>query len=225
MHRNEDFMKRLMMYLKDYKKESILAPLFKLLEAFFELLVPLVMANIIDYGISNRNMGYIGKMGLLLLLLGVVGLASSITAQFFAAKAAVGFSTQLRQALFDHIEDLSFTDIDKAGTSTMITRMTSDVNQVQSGINMTLRLFLRSPIIVFGAMIMAFTIDVKCALIFVVAIPLLSIVVFGQHPAVQKGTGGTRPRHRNDKRKSERCPCHPCIPSGSEGRRAIPGEQ
>ena len=168
-----------MMYLKDYKKESILAPLFKLLEAFFELLVPLVMANIIDYGISNRNMGYIGKMGLLLLLLGVVGLASSITAQFFAAKAAVGFSTKLRQALFDHIEDLSFTDIDKAGTSTMITRMTSDVNQVQSGINMTLRLFLRSPIIVFGAMIMAFTIDVKCALIFVVAIPLLSIVVFG----------------------------------------------
>ncbi len=167
------------MYLKDYKKESILAPLFKLLEAFFELMVPLVMANIIDYGISNRNMGYIGKMGLALLLLGVVGLASSITAQFFAAKAAVGFSTKLRQALFDHIEDLSFTDIDKAGTSTMITRMTSDVNQVQSGINMTLRLFLRSPIIVFGAMIMAFTIDVKCALIFVVAIPLLSIVVFG----------------------------------------------
>ena len=167
------------MYLKDYKKESILAPLFKLLEAFFELMVPLVMANIIDYGISNRNMGYIGKMGLLLLLLGVVGLASSITAQFFAAKAAVGFSTKLRQALFNHIEDLNFTDIDKAGTSTMITRMTSDVNQVQSGINMTLRLFLRSPIIVFGAMIMAFTIDVKCALIFVVAIPLLSIVVFG----------------------------------------------
>lgn len=167
------------MYLKDYKKESILAPLFKLLEAFFELMVPLVMANIIDYGISNRNMGYIGKMGLVLLLLGVVGLASSITAQFFAAKAAVGFSTKLRQALFDHIEDLSFTDIDKSGTSTMITRMTSDVNQVQSGINMTLRLFLRSPIIVFGAMIMAFTIDVKCALIFVVAIPLLSIVVFG----------------------------------------------
>ena len=179
MHRNEDFMKQLMMYLKDYKKESILAPLFKLLEAFFELMVPLVMANIIDYGISNRNMGYIGKMGLLLLLLGVVGLASSITAQFFAAKAAVGFSTKLRQALFNHIEDLSFTDIDKAGTSTMITRMTSDVNQVQSGVNMTLRLFLRSPIIVFGAMIMAFTIDVKCALIFVVAIPLLSVVVFG----------------------------------------------
>ena len=172
-------MKQLIMYLKDYKKESILAPLFKLLEAFFELMVPLVMANIIDHGISNRSMGYIGKMGLLLLLLGIVGLASSITAQFFAAKAAVGFSTKLRQALFNHIEDLSFTDIDKAGTSTMITRMTSDVNQVQSGVNMTLRLFLRSPIIVFGAMIMAFTIDVKCALIFVVAIPLLSVVVFG----------------------------------------------
>ena len=179
VHRNEDLMKRLMMYLKDYKKESILAPLFKLLEAFFELMVPLVMANIIDYGISHQNMGYIGKMGLLLLLLGVVGLASSITAQFFAAKAAVGFSTKLRQALFNHIEDLSFTDIDKAGTSTMITRMTSDVNQVQSGVNMTLRLFLRSPIIVCGAMIMAFTIDVKCALIFVVVIPLLSVVVFG----------------------------------------------
>ena len=201
-------MKRLMMYLKDYKKESILAPLFKLLEAFFELMVPLVMANIIDYGISNRNMGYIGKMGLLLLLLGVVGLASSITAQFFAAKA-------------DHIEDLSFTDIDKAGTSTMITRMTSDVNQVQSGINMTLRLFLRSPIIVFGAMIMAFTIDVKCALIFVVAIPLLSIVVFGIIlSTIQAGSG-----IGHHQREPDRCPCHPCIPSGSEGRRAIPGEQ
>ena len=220
-------MKRLMMYLKDYKKESILAPLFKLLEAFFELMVPLVMANIIDYGISNRNMGYIGKMGLVLLLLGVVGLASSITAQFFAAKAAVGVSTKLRQALFDHIEDLSFTDIDKAGTSTMITRMTSDVNQVQSGINMTLRLFLRSPIIVFGAMIMAFTIDVKCALIFVVAIPLLSIVVFGiiHNPYVQKGAVQAGSGIGHHQRESDRCPCHPCIPSGSEGRRAIPGEQ
>ena len=179
MHRNEDFMKQLMMYLKDYKKESILAPLFKLLEAFFELLVPLVMANIIDYGISNRNMGYIGKMGLLLLLLGVVGLASSITAQFFAAKAAVGFATALRNNLFSHIGTLSYTEIDTIGTSTLITRMTSDINQVQNGINMTLRLLLRSPFVVFGAMIMAFTIDVKCALIFVVAIPLLSVVVFG----------------------------------------------
>ena len=195
-------MKRLMMYLKDYKKESILAPLFKLLEAFFELMVPLVMANIIDYGISNRNMGYIGKMGLLLLLLGVVGLASSITAQFFAAKAAVGVSTKLRQALFDHIEDLSFTDIDKAGTSTMITRMTSDVNQVQSGINMTLRLFLRSPIIVFGIR-----------------------YYFIHNPYVQKGAVQAGSGIGHHQRESDRCPCHSCIPSGSEGRRAIPGEQ
>lgn len=172
-------MKRLMKYLSDYKKESVLAPLFKLLEAFFELLVPLVMANIIDIGIAAKDMGYVTKMGFCLLALAIVGLVSSITAQFFAAKAAVGFSTRLRQALFDHIQGLNFTNIDKAGTSTMITRMTSDINQVQSGVNMVLRLFLRSPIIVFGAMIMAFTIDVKSALIFVVAIPLLAIVVFG----------------------------------------------
>lgn len=172
-------MKRLLIYLKDYKKETVLAPLFKLLEAAFELLVPLVMANIIDRGIADSDMGYIGKMGLCLVALAIVGLVSAITAQFFAAKAAVGFSTKLRQALFDHIQDLNFTNIDKAGTSTMITRMTSDVNQVQSGVNMVLRLFLRSPIIVFGAMIMAFTIDVKSALVFVVAIPLLAVVVFG----------------------------------------------
>lgn len=172
-------MGRLMKYLKDYRKESILAPLFKLLEAFFELLVPLVMANIIDKGIADSDMGYIGRMGACLLALALVGLLSSVTAQFFAAKAAVGFSTKLRQALFDHIQGLNFTNIDKVGTSTMITRMTSDINQVQSGVNMVLRLFLRSPIIVFGAMIMAFTIDVKSALIFVVAIPLLAIVVFG----------------------------------------------
>lgn len=172
-------MKKLLVFLKDYKKESVLAPLFKLLEAFFELFVPLVMASIIDRGISNSDTGYIAKMGLCLLLLAVVGLISSVTAQFFAAKAAVGFSTKLRQALFEHIQGLNFTNIDKAGTSTLITRMTSDINQVQSGVNMVLRLFLRSPIIVFGAMIMAFTIDVKCALIFVVAIPLLALVVFG----------------------------------------------
>lgn len=172
-------MKRLLKYLSDYKKETVLAPLFKLLEAGFELLVPLVMANIIDRGIADADMGYIGKMGACLLALAVVGLAASITAQFFAAKAAVGFSAKLRQALFDHIQSLNFTNIDRAGTSTMITRMTSDINQVQSGVNMVLRLFLRSPIIVFGAMIMAFTIDVKSALIFVVAIPLLAIVVFG----------------------------------------------
>ncbi len=172
-------MKRLMIYLKDYKKESVLAPLFKLLEAFFELLVPLVMANIIDKGITNKDMGYIGRMGLSLLGLGIIGLLASVTAQFFAAKAAVGVSTKLRQALFNHIQDMNFTNIDKAGTSTMITRMTSDINQVQNGVNMVLRLFLRSPIIVFGAMIMAFTIDVKSAVVFVVAIPILAIVVFG----------------------------------------------
>lgn len=172
-------MKRLLKYLKDYKKESVLAPLFKLLEAFFELLVPLVMASIIDRGIDNKDTGYIVRMGLCLLALAIVGLCSSITAQFFAAKAAVGFSAKLRTALFGHIQDLNFTNIDKAGTSTMITRMTSDINQVQSGVNMVLRLFLRSPIIVFGAMIMAFTIDVQCALVFVVAIPLLAAVVFG----------------------------------------------
>ncbi len=172
-------MKKLFIFLKDYKKETVLAPLFKLLEAFFELLVPLVMANIIDKGITNADMGYIGTMGGLLLALAVVGLISSITAQYFAAKAAVGFGTKLREALFSHIQGLNFTNIDKVGTSTMITRMTSDVNQVQFGVNMVLRLFLRSPIIVFGAMIMAFTIDVKSALVFAVAIPVLSIVVFG----------------------------------------------
>lgn len=175
-------MKKLLVYLKDYKKESVLAPLFKLLEAFFELFVPLVMASIIDRGIGNSgnpDTGHIVRMGLCLLALAVVGLISAVTAQFFAAKAAVGFSTKLRQKVFEHIQGLNFTNIDKAGTSTLITRMTSDINQVQSGVNMVLRLFLRSPIIVFGAMIMAFTIDVKSALIFVVAIPLLTVVVFG----------------------------------------------
>ena len=175
-------MKKLFVYLRDYKKESVLAPLFKLLEAFFELFVPLVMASIIDRGIGvsgNPDMGHIVRMGLCLLALAAVGLVSAVTAQFFAAKAAVGLSTKLRQAVFEHIQGLNFTNIDKAGTSTLITRMTSDINQVQSGVNMVLRLFLRSPIIVFGAMIMAFTIDVKSALIFVVAIPLLTAVVFG----------------------------------------------
>ena len=171
--------KKIFIYLKDYKKETVLAPLFKLLEAFFELLVPLVVANIIDVGIPRGDMGYIGKMGGCLLILAVVGLVAAITAQFFAAKAAVGFSTKLRQALFAHIQGLSFTNLDKVGTSTLITRMTADINQCQNGVNMVLRLFLRSPIIVFGAMIMAFTIDVKSALIFVVAIPVLAIVVFG----------------------------------------------
>lgn len=176
---NMSGMKKLLVYLKDYKKESVLAPLFKLLEAFFELLVPLVMAGIIDSGIENGDRGYILKMGICLIVLAVVGLTASVTAQFFAAKAAVGFSTKLRHAMFGYIQDLEFSDIDGAGASTLITRMTSDINQVQNGVNMVLRLFLRSPIIVFGAMIMAFTIDVKCALVFVVAIPLLAIVVMG----------------------------------------------
>lgn len=172
-------MRKLLIYLKDYKKESILGPLFKLLEASFELFVPLVMAAIIDVGIANGNKTYIMKMCGVLVLLAVIGLVCSITAQFFAAKAAVGFAAKLRHALFAHIQSLSYTEMDAVGTSTMITRMTSDVNQVQSGVNMVLRLFLRSPFIVFGAMVMAFTIDVKAASIFVVIIPLLAIVVFG----------------------------------------------
>ncbi|MBP3476099.1 MAG: ABC transporter ATP-binding protein [Lachnospiraceae bacterium] len=172
-------MRKLLAYLKDYKKETVLAPLFKMLEATFELFVPLVMAAIIDQGIQGENVPYVLRMGLLLIALGIIGLVCSITAQYFAAKAAVGFSTKLKHELFAHIQSLSFTEIDTLGTSTMITRMTSDVNQVQNGVNMVLRLFLRSPFIVFGAMIMAFTIDVKAALTFVVTIPLLSIVVFG----------------------------------------------
>lgn len=171
-------MKKLLVYLKDYKKESILGPLFKLLEASFELIVPLVVASMIDVGIPNQDKGYIVKMALILVALGVIGLISSVTAQFFAAKAAVGFATKVRQALFDHIQKLTFGQMDSQGTATLITRMTSDVNQVQNGVNLVLRLFLRSPFIVFGAMIMAFTVDVKAALIFVVVIPLLLIVVF-----------------------------------------------
>ena len=166
-------------FLKDYKKESILGPLFKLLEASFELLVPLVVAAIIDKGIGGADKGYTVKMCLLLAALGVVGLISSVTAQYFAAKAAVGFSEKVRHALFAHIQSLSYSDIDSLGTSTLVTRMTSDMNQVQYGVNMTLRLLLRSPFVVFGAMIMAFTVDVKAALTFVVTIPLLSAVVFG----------------------------------------------
>ncbi len=172
-------MKKLLVYLSHYKKESILGPLFKLLEASFELLVPLVMAAVIDKGIAGRDMGYVVRMCLVMVGLGVVGLICSVTAQYFAAKAAVGFATGVRHALFSHIQSLSYTEMDTLGTSTMITRMTSDVNQVQSGVNMTLRLFLRSPFIVFGAMGMAFTINGKAAMIFVVTIPLLSVVVFG----------------------------------------------
>lgn len=172
-------MRKLLIYLKDYRKESILAPLFKMLEASFELLVPLVVAAMIDVGIPNKDTSYIIKMCLIMVALGVIGLVCSITAQYFSAKAAVGFAAKLRHSLFAHVQRLSFSEVDDIGTSTLITRMTSDINQVQSGVNLVLRLFLRSPFIVLGAMVMAFTIDVKAALIFVVTIPLLSIVVFG----------------------------------------------
>ena len=172
-------MKSLFAYMKDYKKECVLGPLFKLLEASFELMVPLVMAAVIDVGIANGDRGYIGRMCLVMAALGVIGLVCSITAQFFAAKASVGVAAKLRHALFAHIQELSFTEMDTVGTSTLITRMTSDINQVQNGLNLALRLLLRSPFVVFGAMVMAFTIDVPAALVFVVAIPLLAVVVFG----------------------------------------------
>lgn len=172
-------MKKLLVYLKNYKKECVFAPLFKLLEVVFELMVPLVMAKLIDVGIANKDSDYVLRMFTILIAFAVVGLVSSITAQYFAAKAAVGFAKELKHALFCHIQSLSFTEIDQLGTSSLITRMTSDMNQVQSGVNMTLRLVLRSPFVVFGAMILAFTIDVKAAMIFVVTIPLLAVVIFG----------------------------------------------
>ena len=172
-------MKNLLKYLSEYKKECVLGPLFKLLEALFDLTVPLVTAVIIDQGIGTGNQSVVWKYGGVLLLLAIIGLTCSITAQYFAAKAAVGFAAKLRHALFSHVEKLSFTEIDEIGTSTLITRMTSDNNQVQSGVNMALRLFLRSPFIVLGAMVMAFCIDVKAALVFAVAIPALAVVVYG----------------------------------------------
>lgn len=172
-------MNKLWIYLKDYKKETVLAPLFKMLEATFELFVPLVMASIIDVGIANGDRHYIVMRCLLLTALGVIGLVCSLTAQYFAARAAVGFSAGVKSGLYRHIQSLSFSELDTLGASTMITRMTSDANQVQNGVNMVLRLFLRSPFIVFGAMVMAFTIDVKAALVFAVTIPALCVVVFG----------------------------------------------
>ncbi|MBQ8856595.1 MAG: ABC transporter ATP-binding protein [Lachnospiraceae bacterium] len=172
-------MKKLLVFLKDYKKETVLAPLFKLLEASFELMIPLVVAAIVDQGIGQGDISYVYRMGGIMVMLAVVGLIAAVTAQYFSAKAAVGFATGLRSALFGHIQSLSYTEIDTVGTSTLITRLTSDVNQVQSGVNMTLRLLLRSPFIVVGAMVMAFTVDVKSALIFLGVIPLLSLVVFG----------------------------------------------
>lgn len=172
-------MKRIWLYLKEYKKECVFAPLFKMLEALFELFVPLVVASIIDVGIAGKDSGYIIKMCGMLVALAIIGLTCSITAQYFSAKAAVGCATGLRHHLFKHIQGFSFTEMDTIGTSTLITRMTSDINQVQNGVNLVLRLFLRSPFIVFGAMVMAFTIDVHAALVFVATIPVLAIVVFG----------------------------------------------
>lgn len=170
---------QLFKYLKDYKKESVLAPLFKMLEACFDLMVPLVVASIIDSGIAKRDVPYVWKMGGVLLVLAIVGLAFSITAQYFAAKASAGFGKRLRHDLFTHIESLSYTQIDKYGASTFITRMTADINQIQTQVNMVLRLLLRSPFIVIGAMIMAFTVDVKTAMVFVISIPALSVIVYG----------------------------------------------
>ena len=171
-------MKRLLHYLKKNRREAILAPLFKMLEASFELIIPLIVARIIDTGIGNRDSGYILKMGGLMILLGIVGFASSVTAQYFAAKAAVSAGTAMRNDLFSHIQDLSYREIDAIGTSTLITRMTSDINQVQNGVNMFLRLFLRSPFVVLGAMVMAYTVDVRTASAFGVSIPILFAVVF-----------------------------------------------
>ena len=187
-------MKKLLIYLRDYKKESILAPAFKMLEATFDLLVPLVMAAIINTGIANKDKGYILTRCGIPVLLGVIGLTCSITAQYFAAKAAVGFSAKLRHALFAHIQSLGFAETDKLGTSTLITRMTSDINQVQSGLNLFLRLFLRSPFIVIGSIVMAFIVSPKAAVIFVITIPVLSVVVFGvmliTMPMYRKVQGG-----------------------------------
>lgn len=172
-------MKRILKYMRGYGKECVLGPLFKLLEASFELLIPLVVAKIVDVGIGNRDQGYIVKMVLVMALLGVIGLVCAVTAQYFAARAAVGFAARLRHAVMEHLLGLSYTEIDTVGTSTMVTRMTSDVNQVQNGVNLTLRLLLRSPFVVFGAMIMAFTIDAKAASVFAGVIPVLCLVVFG----------------------------------------------
>lgn len=194
-------MKTLFPFLKPYRRECVLSPLFKLFEAILELLVPLIMAAIIDYGISMRDTGYVLRMGLLLVGLGLLGFAASVTAQFFAAKAAVGFAAKLRSSLFSHIQRFSYTELDTLGAPTLINRMTTDLNQVQTGVNMTLRLLLRSPFIVFGAMVMAFTVDAKTALIFVALIPLLAAVVVGVMWL-------TLPRHRQVQGQLDRILLH-----------------
>lgn len=172
-------MRKLLKYLRNYKKESVIGPLFKMTEAVFELLVPIVMAKIVDVGIKNRDMHYVMMMCIVMVLLGLLGLACSLTAQFFAAKAAVGFGTELRGDMYAHINSLSYREIDEIGTSTLVTRITSDINQAQTGVNMALRLFLRSPFIVVGAVIMSFTISIKLSLIFVIMVPVLSVIIFG----------------------------------------------
>ena len=171
-------MKRLIRFLRGYGKETILAPLFKMLEAAFELIVPLVVANIVDIGIQNQDIPYIWKQCVIMVLLGIIGLVCSLTAQFFAAKAAMGFSTALRKEMFAHISSLSYRELDRLGTPTLVTRITSDINQAQTGVNMVLRLFLRSPFIVVGAVIMAFTINVRIGVIFLIAVPLISVVIY-----------------------------------------------
>ena len=172
-------MKKLLVYMKGHKKHCVLAPLFKMLEACFELFIPLVVANIIDVGIKNNDTSYIVWCCVIMVALGAIGLTCTLFAQYFSASASVGFVSSIKHSLFKHISSLSYTEIDKLGTSTLITRMTSDANQVQSGVNLTLRLFMRSPVIVFGAMIMAFIVDANASLVFVVTIPLLALVVFG----------------------------------------------
>ena len=190
-------MEKILKYLKGFEKECILGPLFKLLEATFELLIPLVVANIVDKGISSGDQGYIFKMCLVMIVLGVIGLGMAVSAQYFSAVAAVGLSARLRHAVLQHILGLSYSQIDQLGTSTMITRMTSDINQVQNGVNLTLRLLLRSPFVVFGAMVMAFTIDFQAALVFAGVIPVLCVIVFGimlitmpMHKRVQSSLDG-----------------------------------
>ena len=192
-------MKRLLKYLKSYKKECVLGPLFKMFEATLELIVPLVIAAIIDRGIEGESPSFVIRASLFLLLLGAIGLAFSLTAQYFSAKASVGFVGKLRLAMFEKVGTLSYSDIDELGTSTLITRMTQDSAKVQNGLNLALRLLLRSPFVVFGAMIMAFTVDVRSALIFAAVIPMLSIVVFGimliTMPLYKKAQKGTERPH------------------------------
>ena len=222
-------MKKLLKYMKSYIKECILGPLFKLFEATLELIVPLVIASVIDGGIASGDKSYVVMMCLVLVLLGVVGLLASATAQYYAAKASVGFAKKIRHVLFSHIQHLGYSEIDTLGTSTMITRMTSDINQIQNGVNLTLRLFLRSPFVVFGAMIMAFTIDFKAALVFVGVIPLLSVVVFGimlvcipLYKRVQKNLDAVVLKTR----ENVWCSCHKSfLPRGRRGRRLCPAKR